>query len=265
MTDIWYVQTRRLKMTLRLSLYLVVLLLTIPQAFSEGFEQRHIGEGEYAAPVGNIVLNTECDVLGRCTFTGVAPEGVDQIIIRGQSSAGDVFQANVQVAKDRQISFITPRLNTVQWNFEVVGNDLASGTQSSVAALPKISVEKPPESNLRLVCSPHNKPKQSVGSCRVTGTVPLVYTKVGYIGRHSGGSTVTRTLTPDNAGNLNYVIESLAVGRWEFTYKNINLELGLSEDGSGMVIGNVPVGKCPKRRLCGFSWCKNGWNKNGCP
>ena len=76
MTDIWYVQTRRLKMTLRLSLFLLVLLLTIPQAFSEGFEQRHIGGGEYAAPVGNIVLNTECDVLGRCTFTGVAPKAL---------------------------------------------------------------------------------------------------------------------------------------------------------------------------------------------
>ena len=252
-------------MTLRLSLFLLVLLLTIPQAFSEGFEQRHIGGGEYTAPVGNIILNTECDVLGRCTFTGVAPEGVDQIIIRGQSSAGDVFETNILVGQDRQISFTTPRLNTVQWNFEVVGNDLASGTQSSVAALPKISVEKPPESNLRLVCSPHNKPKQSVGSCRVTGTVPLVYTKVGYIGRHSGGSTVTRTLTPDNAGNLNYVIEPLAVGRWEFTYKNINLELGLSEDGSDKMVGNVPVRKCPKRRLCGLFICRNGWNTRPCP
>jgi len=88
---------------------------------------------------------------------------------------------------------------------------------------------------------------------------------VAYVGRHSGGSLVTRTLTPDNAGRLDYLIYPLAVGRWEFTYKNINPELGISVDGSDKMVGDVPIGKCPKRVLCGLSWCKNGWDSWGCP
>ena len=243
--------------------YVLFTVLISTSAFSEGFEQRHIGGGAYQPP-GDIVLNVQCDVIGKCTLTGEAPAGVNQIRIRGESSQGDIVEANINVGPDRKIQYETARLNPAQWQFEVIGENSTAGTKVVTPVIAPMKVEKPPMPQITKHCYPHSRPKQSIGHCRFTGKVPPIYTKIKFKAVNVRNSSEFNPVAiPVDDGAINW-LTTMPVGIWDFSYRSLNEELALDEDGD-LGRGIVRSRACPKRRLCGLFICRNGWNRRPCP
>ena len=159
--------------------YVLLAVLISTSAFSKGFEQRNIGSGAYQQS-GDIVLNVQCDVIGKCILTGEAPAGVNQIQIRGESSEGDVVEANVNVGPGGKIQYETARLNPVQWQFEVMGENATAGTKVVAPAIAPIKIEKLPMPQITVSCGPHHQQVIHVGKCTYRGSIPAIYNRVNF-------------------------------------------------------------------------------------
>lgn len=216
---------------------LFTVLISTP-AFSKGFEQRHIGGGAYQPP-GDIVLNVQCDITRKCTLTGEAPVGVNQIQIRGESSEGDVVEANVNVGPGGKIQYETARLNPVQWQFEVMGENATAGTKVVAPAIAPIKIEKLPEPQITVSCSPYWTPKPDIGICSYRGSIPAIYSKVNFkhvnvLNRQdvSTGRAFTPRINP-YTGMKDFQYWGISrIGQREIFYEIYNDALGLYDVGS---------------------------------